>query len=94
MRIRPLLLALLLSACASPPREPMPKLTPRRLADLPTTTLPWLSLRDHFVATVGPQAGQGRPLGPLLVLAAAALYGFSTAPMSIVPTKRGWPRRS
>lgn len=49
----------------------MTRLVHRPLATLPETRLPWLALRDHFVATVGVHAGQGRPLGPLLVLADA-----------------------
>jgi hypothetical protein len=54
---------------------------PRPLATLPTTTLPWLTLRDHFVATVGPSAGQGKPLGPLLVLADATFSPRSRFPL-------------
>jgi quercetin 2,3-dioxygenase len=54
---------------------------PRPLASLPTTSLPWLTLRDHFVATVGPSAGQGRPLGPLLVLADATFAPRSRFPL-------------
>lgn len=51
------------------------------LAPLPTTTLPWLSLRDHFVATVGPHAGRGKPFGPLLVLADATFAPRSRFPL-------------
>lgn len=53
----------------------------RALTSLPTTSLPWLELRDHFVATVGPSAGQGRPLGPLLVLADATFAPRSRFPL-------------
>lgn len=59
----------------------MPPVRHRPAASLPSTTLAWLSLRDHFVATVGPRAGEGRPLGPLLVLADATF-----APKSRFPT--------
>lgn len=55
----------------------MATLVHRSLHSLPTTTLPWLSLRDHFVATVGPHSGQGQPMGPLLVLADATLAPHS-----------------
>ena len=48
---------------------------------LPVTQLPWLELRDHFVATVGPAAGQGSPLGPLLVLADATFAPRSRFPL-------------
>lgn len=53
----------------------------RPLGSLPVTTLPWLSLRDHFVATVGPSAGTGAPLGPLLVLADATFAPRSRFPL-------------
>jgi redox-sensitive bicupin YhaK (pirin superfamily) len=53
----------------------------RALSSLPTTSLPWLELKDHFVATVGPSAGQGKPLGPLLVLADATFAGRSRFPL-------------
>ena len=59
----------------------MTSIHPRPLATLPTTTLPWLTLRDHFVATVGPSAGQGQPLGPLLVLADATFSPRSRFPL-------------
>jgi redox-sensitive bicupin YhaK (pirin superfamily) len=38
-------------------------------------------LRDHFVATVGPSAGQGRPLASLLVLADATFAPHSRFPL-------------
>ena len=63
------------------PRKPVTSIHPRPLATLPTTTLPWLTLRDHFVATVGPSAGQGQPLGPLLVLADATFSPRSRFPL-------------
>lgn len=53
----------------------------RDLSSLLTTTLSWLSLRDHFVATVGANAGRGRPLGPLLVLADATFAPHSRFPL-------------
>lgn len=53
----------------------------RPLASLPSTSLSWLQLKDHFVATVGPSAGQGRPLGPLLVLADATFAPRSRFPL-------------
>ena len=59
----------------------MPELVHRPLASLPTTTLPWLSLRDHFVATVGARAGEGQRMGPLLVLADATFAPRSRFPL-------------
>lgn len=53
----------------------------RPLDALPATELPWLRLRDHFVATVGPRSGEGRPLGPLLVLADATFAPRSRFPL-------------
>ncbi|AKU92699.1 pirin family protein [Vulgatibacter incomptus] len=53
----------------------------RPLSSLPTTKLSWLHLRDHFVATVGPNAGAGRPFGPLLVLADATFAPSSRFPL-------------
>ncbi len=61
--------------------EPMAQTRHRPLSSLPTTTLPWLSLRDHFVATVGPSAGQGQQQGPLLVLADATFAPRSRFPL-------------
>lgn len=58
-----------------------PHLQHRALSTLPTTKLSWLSLRDHFVATVGAQAGRGRPLGDLLVLADATFVAGSRFPL-------------
>ena len=48
---------------------------------LPKTELPWLRLQDHFVATVGPSAGTGRPFGPLLVMADATFAPRSRFPL-------------
>lgn len=59
----------------------MPRLVHRPVATLPETRLPWLVLRDHFVATVGAHAGTGRPLGPLLVLADATFAPHSRFPL-------------
>lgn len=53
----------------------------RPAVSLPATTLDWLSLRDHFVATVGPHAGTGQRLGPLLVLADATFAPRSRFPL-------------
>lgn len=53
----------------------------RPSSSLPATRLDWLSLRDHFVATVGPQSGQGQPLGPLLVMADATFAPHSRFPL-------------
>jgi redox-sensitive bicupin YhaK (pirin superfamily) len=61
--------------------RPMPALRHRPVATLPHTALPWLSLRDHFVATVGAHAGRGQPLGPLLVLADATFAPRSRFPL-------------
>lgn len=49
----------------------MPAVLHRPLATLERTQLAWLSLRDHFVATVGPRSGHGSPLRALRVLADA-----------------------
>lgn len=75
--------SLLLAACSPHPRpeEKPPRVHPRPLTDLPTTTLSWLSLRDHFLATVGPNAGRGSRLGPLLVLADATFAPRSRFPL-------------
>jgi redox-sensitive bicupin YhaK (pirin superfamily) len=59
----------------------MPSVLHRPASSLPGTELPWLSLRDHFVATVGPRAGEGRPLGSLLVLADATFAPRSRFPL-------------
>lgn len=59
----------------------MPAVRHRPLKSLPATTLPWLSLRDHFVATVGPSAGTGSPRGALLVLADATFAPRSRFPL-------------
>lgn len=50
-------------------------------ASLMTTTLPWLALKDHFVATVGNNAGRGDAMGSLLVLADAMFAPHSRFPM-------------
>lgn len=59
----------------------MPTFEHRSLSSLPTTTLAWLTLRDHFVATVGARAGEGHALGPLLVLADATFAPRSRFPL-------------
>lgn len=53
----------------------------RRLAQLPSTELPWLKLKDHFIATVGAHAGEGARMGPLLVLADATFAPHSRFPL-------------
>lgn len=73
-----------LSALACTSRRevtPVAQVLVRPVPSLPTTELPWLTLRDHFVATVGPAAGQGSPLGPLLVLADATFAPRSRFPL-------------
>lgn len=52
----------------------------KRYADLPAVDIGWLTLKDHFVATVGPYSGQGRPLKNLLVLADAKIHPKSSFP--------------
>ncbi len=81
-RCRPLerLLSIVVVASRSL-EEAVPTLVPRSLASLPTTTTHGPTLRDHFVATVGPQAGQGSALGPLLVLADATFAPRSRFPL-------------
>jgi redox-sensitive bicupin YhaK (pirin superfamily) len=59
----------------------MSKLVYRPATGLPHTSLAWLSLRDHFICTVGPRAGEGAPLGPLLVLADATFAPRSRFPV-------------
>lgn len=59
----------------------MAQTTYRPLTSLLTTTLSWLTLRDHFVATVGPNSGQGQPMGSLLVLADATFTAHSRFPL-------------
>lgn len=56
------------------------KIEVRLSADLPALSLGWLSLRDHFVATVGPHSGQGQKLQHLLVLADAEIAPKSRFP--------------
>lgn len=71
--------AALLASCSK--KRPMAQTTYRPLTSLPTTTLSWLTLRDHFVATVGPNSGQGQPMGSLLVLADATFTAHSRFPL-------------
>lgn len=42
--------------------------------------LGWLSLKDHFIATVGPRSGEGKKLNNLLVLADAKIQPKSGFP--------------
>ncbi|MCY1075716.1 pirin family protein [Archangium lansingense] len=76
------LLGLAALGCSSPPKPaPAADVRLRPLSSLPVTELPWLRLRDHFIATVGPHAGKGRPLGSLLVLADATFAPRSRFPL-------------
>lgn len=63
-------------SCTSP--APMKLRAPETL---PALDLGWLSLRDHFIATVGPNSGQGERMGPLVVMADATLAPKSSFPM-------------
>ncbi|MFT3713211.1 MAG: pirin family protein [Archangium sp.] len=74
-------LAAVLVLCSCSRKEVPVTSTLHPASSLPTTTLDWLSLRDHFVATVGPQAGRGQRLGPLLVLADATFAPRSRFPL-------------
>lgn len=73
--------AAVLAACTEPKNPSMPRLVHHSLASLPTTTLPWLALRDHFIATVGANAGKGARMGPLLLLADATFAPRSRFPL-------------
>jgi quercetin 2,3-dioxygenase len=76
------LLGLAALGCSpSPKPAPVADVRLRPISSLPLTELPWLRLRDHFIATVGPSAGQGRPLGSLLVLADATFAPHSRFPL-------------
>ncbi len=48
---------------------------------LPSLDMGWISLKDHFVQTVGPSSGQGEPYSDLLVLADATIAPKSSFPM-------------
>jgi redox-sensitive bicupin YhaK (pirin superfamily) len=52
----------------------------RSHSDLPSVDLGWLELKDHFMATVGDQAGQGQTLHHLVVLADAKIKSKSFFP--------------
>lgn len=62
----------------------MPKVaaefTVKPYENLPEMNMSWLSLRDHFIATVGPYSGTGEPLGNLLVIADAKFQPRSRFP--------------
>lgn len=60
------------------PRAPVQRVA---AASLPRTDVGWVSMTDHFVATVGEHAGQGKPLGHLLVLADATFAPRSSFPL-------------
>lgn len=77
--------ALLASAtalgCMPERKMNMSEIRHRPLQSLPATTLPWLSIHDHFIATVGANSGRGSRLGPLLVLADATFAPHSRFPI-------------
>lgn len=52
----------------------------RSYTQLPALDIGWLSLKDHFIATVGPHSGTGKPLQNLLVLADAKISPRSSFP--------------
>lgn len=52
----------------------------RPSVNLPEVNLGWLSVRDHFISTVGPQSGKGKQLRDLLVLADANIRPKSQFP--------------
>lgn len=56
------------------------ELNVRSYASLSALDLGWLSLKDHFIATVGPHSGTGKPLQNLLVLADAKISPHSSFP--------------
>lgn len=53
-------------------------MTVRKQSSLPQMNIGWLALSDHFVATVGPQSGQGQVFGSLLVAADAVIQPRSS----------------
>lgn len=57
------------------------KIDIRPKSSLPLTNLAWVSMTDHFVATVGAAAGQGSPWKNVLVLADATFAPHSRFPM-------------
>ncbi len=67
--------------CTSREDKKMSHVTHRPQHTLPSTELAWLKLHDHFIATVGPRSGEGKPLGPLLVLADATFAPHSRFPL-------------
>lgn len=71
----------LMTACVKKEATVVSTVTLRPASSLPATSLEWLSLRDHFVATVGENAGRGQRLGPLLVLADATFAPKSRFPL-------------
>ena len=52
----------------------------RPYSQLPEMNLGCLSLKDHFIATVGPYSGRGEQLKNLLVLADAKIHAAPIAP--------------
>ncbi|MCM2350192.1 MAG: pirin family protein [Bacteriovoracaceae bacterium] len=50
-------------------------------SDLRSFNFGWIKLTDHFVSTVGPSAGQGKPNGSLLVLADAEIEPGASFPL-------------
>lgn len=50
----------------------------RPYKDLPALDQGWLTLKDHFIATVGPNSGQGKSLKNILVIADAKIAAKSS----------------
>lgn len=65
----------------APRHLPLSTITLRPRSALPETDLGWVRMTDHFVATVGPEAGRGVALGDLLVLADATLDPGTAFPL-------------
>lgn len=57
------------------------KIELRPKSTLPLTDVSWVSMTDHFVATVGAAAGQGKPWQNVLVLADATFAPHARFPM-------------
>lgn len=52
----------------------------RSYSDLPAIDIGWISMKDHFISTVGPNSGRGAPLKNLLVIADAKLKPKTSFP--------------
>jgi hypothetical protein len=59
------------------------KIEVHQKSSLPFVDLGWVKMSDHFVATVGPAAGQGAPWNHVLVLADATFAPHSQFPLHI-----------